>query len=159
VVAGDFQRTGVAAATAADVQRLAQEVASLTGDRQMIRIEAAAVLAGKKDEAGGQLAAALAPMAAAPEAGVRAALIRALPLGVPAELEKAVSPLGADGEAMVRLLWARREGRLAARGGEVGGAAVAALEKLSAKETDEAVKEWLASALPLAKAAATRPGN
>jgi hypothetical protein len=55
-------------------------------------------------------------------------------------LEKALAPLADDGDALVRLMWVRREARVAGAG---GAGAEAALEKRAGVEKDEVVKDYL----------------
>jgi hypothetical protein len=157
VVAGEFQRGALPTIAPADRRRLAEELTTLTGERQLIRIEAAALLSTLKDDEDGRLGVALTAIPGSKDPLVRAAFVHALPTGEPAVLANALPPLATDPDPLVRLLWARRQGRIAENGEQRGAAAVATLEKMAAVEKDERVKDWLAVTLPLAKSAATRP--
>lgn len=155
VFPGDFRHVGLPLLSKAEWDRLTQDVATANGDKQLVRIEvAAAVLAGSADDAlKGKLATALTALAAAPDARVRAALVRALPTeGISAELEKAVGALASDPDPLVRLLWATRAGRIALGGGARGVEAVGTLEKQAGLEKDEGVRQWIAAELPVVKA-------
>jgi hypothetical protein len=156
VFPGDFRRMSFPLTMPAEWERLTQEITTLNGDKQLVRIEVAdAVLAGAAgadDEQKGKLAGALAKAAGTGDARVRATLLRGLPAGVPAELEKATAGMAADADPLVRLAWAMREGRIAMAGAEAGAGATAALEKLAAAEKDEAVKLWLQAELGAIKA-------
>ena len=79
---------GLALANAADYQRLAQDLTALTGERQLVRITAAATLTAttKGDPISPlvtRLVEALATVAGAQDPLVKAAVLRALPVTVP----------------------------------------------------------------------------
>jgi tetratricopeptide (TPR) repeat protein len=154
ILPGDVRRAGFPLESKAQWGKLSQEVSSLNGDRQLIRIEVAdAALGSATDETlKSQLGTALAALATSSDARVRATLVRGLPsTGVSAELEKAAAQLANDVDPLVRLLWATREARKAMAGGTGAAEAVGNLEKLAAQEKDEAVKQWLEAQVAVVK--------
>jgi hypothetical protein len=143
---GEFRRMGFPLGAQAEWDRLAQEVTALKGDKQLIRIDIAdAALAGPGEDAWkAKLSGALAALARASEAPVRAALVRGLPpAGISAELEKAAEALAHDPDPLVRLMWAQRAGKIAQSGGAAGDKAAEALRQQDAAEKDPLVKQYL----------------
>jgi len=153
VFPGDFRRMSFPLTAPAEWERLTQEITTLNGDKQLIRIEVAdAVLAGAAGADGaqkGKLAGALVSAAGNGDARVKATLLRGLPAGASPELERAVAGMANDADPLVRLAWAMRQGRMAMGGAE---AATSALEKQAAAEQDEAIKSWLQAELDAIKA-------
>ena len=173
IAAGEFQHAGLALANAADYQRLAQDLTALTGERQMVRITAAATLTAvtKGDPLSPlvtRLVEALATLAGAQDPLVKTALLRALPVTLPDDLERSIGRLATDPDPLVRVLWARHQTQIALHGtATVAGTAeaskadrpgaLAALEKLSTYEKDPLVSEYLSATLPLLRTSATKP--
>ncbi len=158
VASDDFQRGRLPLETAADFQKLTGELTTLTGDKQLVRIEAAGAVYGKRaDDVRGGLGAALKGLASSGDSLVKTSLLRAMP-PIPAESElgKALDALAGDADPLVRLAWAKRESQLLLAGKE-NPAAKAALEKQASVEKDELVKEWITLTLKAASPAATEP--
>jgi hypothetical protein len=160
VTAEDFLRGRLPLENAADFEKLADQLASQTGDKQLILIEAAAAVYGRRtDDIVGKLGATLKDLAASKDSLVKASLVRAMPaLPADSELGNALHSLAADADPLVRLAWAERESDTVLAGKESAAAARAALEKQLAVEKDDLVKEWIT--LSLSAPAASQPqGN
>jgi hypothetical protein len=144
VASDDFQRGRFPLENAADFQKLNGELATLTGDKLLARIEAAgAVYAERSDEVRGKLVDSLRNLAASSDPLVKISLLRSLPAQPDdSELGKAIGGLAADPDPLVRLAFAVRQSRLLMANKENAGAR-AALEKLRAGEKDVLVGEWI----------------